>query len=80
MTDRPQSEIIREYPIGTGLDAFRASFESVCKDRGISCPTPDALRQLGKKGRTNLLDEVLRRLPALTPGVTIQSKDSYTDQ
>ncbi|WPJ57184.1 hypothetical protein SMAC4_09394 [Sordaria macrospora] len=47
--DQHQSDVIREHPIGTGLDAFRASFELVCKDRGISCPTPDALSQLGKK-------------------------------
>ncbi|WPJ64576.1 hypothetical protein SMAC4_13827 [Sordaria macrospora] len=56
MTDRAQAlvldqqQIIQDHPIGTGLDAFRASFESVCKDRGISYPTPDALRQLDKKG------------------------------
>ncbi|KAH7636131.1 hypothetical protein B0T09DRAFT_33389 [Sordaria sp. MPI-SDFR-AT-0083] len=55
MTDRAQAlvldqqQIIQDHPIGTGLDAFRASFESVCKDRGISYPTPDALRQLDKK-------------------------------
>ncbi|KAK3947454.1 hypothetical protein QBC32DRAFT_190482, partial [Pseudoneurospora amorphoporcata] len=83
------------------LYAFPASFESVCKDRGISYPTPDALRQLRKKdlqnlafrllstlqilpiipllrsntGRANLLDDMLRRLPAFTPG-NLDSFDS----
>lgn len=65
MTDRPQSEIIREYPIGTGLDAFRASFESTCKDRGISCPTPDALRQLGKKDLQELAFSLLSTIQIL---------------
>jgi hypothetical protein len=33
-----KSEILRQYPIGTGLDAFRDSFSSVCAKLGL----PDA--------------------------------------
>ncbi|EGO57000.1 hypothetical protein NEUTE1DRAFT_84642 [Neurospora tetrasperma FGSC 2508] len=65
MTDRPQSEIIREHPIGTGLDAFRAAFESVCKDRGISFPTPDALRKLGPQDLRGLAFSLLDTLQTL---------------
>ncbi|EGO61465.1 hypothetical protein NEUTE1DRAFT_128057 [Neurospora tetrasperma FGSC 2508] len=65
MTDRPQSEIIREHPIGTGLDAFRASFESVCKDRGISCPALDAVSQLGQQDLQNLAFRLLNTLQIL---------------
>ncbi|KAA8628254.1 hypothetical protein SMACR_09394, partial [Sordaria macrospora] len=71
MTDRAQAlvldqqQIIQDHPIGTGLDAFRASFESVCKDRGISCPAPDALSQLGPQGRGTLQIDLLKRIPAL---------------
>jgi hypothetical protein len=41
-------EIIRDKPIGNGLDAFRASFSTVYADRTIS-RNPDALGQLDKK-------------------------------
>ncbi|KAK1773038.1 hypothetical protein QBC45DRAFT_340789 [Copromyces sp. CBS 386.78] len=70
MTDRPQSEIIREHPIGTGLDAFRASFESVCKDRGISCPTPDALSQLGQQDLRELAFSLLSTIQSCRSSLT----------
>jgi hypothetical protein len=50
MTDQLRSKIIDENPIGKGLDAFRASFNSICKGARISC-TPDALEQLGQEGK-----------------------------
>ncbi|WPJ63262.1 hypothetical protein SMAC4_13633 [Sordaria macrospora] len=68
MTDRAQAlvldqqQIIQDHPIGTGLDAFRASFESVCKDRGISCPAPDALSQLGPQDLQILAFRLLNTL------------------
>ncbi|KAJ4307335.1 hypothetical protein N0V88_000718 [Collariella sp. IMI 366227] len=34
MADQPRSEIIKDNPIGNGLDAFRTSFNTVCADRG----------------------------------------------
>lgn len=45
MTDQ-EGKIIEDNPIGTGLDAFRASFRSVCQDANVR-PTRDALNQLG---------------------------------
>lgn len=45
---QPRLEIIRDNPIGNGLDAFRASFSTVYADRTIS-RNPDALGQLDKK-------------------------------
>lgn len=39
-------EIIEDNPIGTGLDAFRASFRSICEDANVR-PTREALNQLG---------------------------------
>jgi len=50
MTDQLQSKIIEENPTGKGLDAFRASFNSICEGAHISC-TPDALEQLGHDGK-----------------------------
>jgi hypothetical protein len=49
MTDQLQSKIIKDNPIGKGLDAFRASFNLICEDRRIS-RTLDALEQLAPKG------------------------------
>jgi hypothetical protein len=47
MTD--QSQVIEENPIGKGLDAFRESFFSICKDRGIN-NAPDAVARLSREG------------------------------
>jgi hypothetical protein len=44
-----QFNIIKDNPIGNGLDAFRASFSSICEGAGVSC-TPDSLEQLGQEG------------------------------
>ena len=43
----PFDEVIKDNPIGKGLDAFRASFNSVCEDR-----TPHALGQLDQESMT----------------------------
>ncbi|KAK3364239.1 hypothetical protein B0T25DRAFT_576547 [Lasiosphaeria hispida] len=50
MADQPWSRIISDKPIGKGLEAFRASFNSVCEDRMISC-SPFTLGQLGQEAR-----------------------------
>lgn len=54
MADRSRSKIIEGHPIGKGLDAFHASFNSVCEDKRIPC-TPDALGQLAQEGMTSQL-------------------------
>ena len=47
MADR--SKIIEENPIGKGLDAFRASFNSICEGSNV-LRSPDALAQLDRNG------------------------------
>lgn len=54
MTDQPRSKIIKNNPIGKGLDAFRASFNLICEGASIPC-TPDALVQLGQEGKSEQL-------------------------
>jgi hypothetical protein len=51
MADRPRLKIIKDNPIGNGLDAFRASFNTVCANRTIS-RIPDAFGQLDQQGMT----------------------------
>ena len=51
MADQLRSKIIEDNPIGNGLDAFHASFNTVCTDRTIS-RVPDALGQLDQEGMT----------------------------
>jgi hypothetical protein len=48
--EQGRSKIIQENPIGNGLDAFRATFEATCQDRGI-LSTSSALRLLTEEGR-----------------------------
>jgi len=50
MADQPRSEIIKDNPIGNGLNVFRSSFNTLCIDKEIPC-TPDALGQLDPEGR-----------------------------
>ncbi|GAB0138519.1 hypothetical protein EsDP_00006752 [Epichloe bromicola] len=66
MGNQQQSKIIEENPIGNGLNAFRASFSSICEGARISC-SPDALDQLGQEDLQNLvliLVSTLQILPA----------------
>ena len=51
MADRsPRTQIIKDNPIGNGLNTFRASFRSVCETQKISY-TPDSLDQLGQESK-----------------------------
>lgn len=49
MRNESQSKVIEDNPIGNGLDAFCASFNSICEGAGISC-CPDALDELDQEG------------------------------
>ncbi|GKU09620.1 unnamed protein product [Fusarium langsethiae] len=53
MRNELQPEVIRDNPIGNGLDVFRASFDSICEGAGISC-CPDALDELDQEDLRNL--------------------------
>ncbi|POS80445.1 hypothetical protein DHEL01_v201144 [Diaporthe helianthi] len=62
-----RSKIIKDNPIGKGLDALRASFNSVCEDRKLPC-TPDVLGQLDQEDVQNLtldLLSALRNIPTI---------------
>ncbi|KAB5511550.1 hypothetical protein GE09DRAFT_916767, partial [Coniochaeta sp. 2T2.1] len=70
-----RSKIIDEHPIGKGLDAFRASFNSMCKGANISC-TPDALERLGRDGKANLTLDLLLALQGLRVSRLLRSSGS----
>ncbi|OBS17289.1 hypothetical protein FPOA_12205 [Fusarium poae] len=53
MRNELQPEVIRDNPIGNGLDVFRASFDSICEGAGISCCS-DALDELDQEDLRNL--------------------------
>ncbi|KAM3510064.1 hypothetical protein MY11210_006070 [Beauveria gryllotalpidicola] len=76
MADQPRSEIIKLYPIGKGLDAFRASVISVCEDNGIPC-TPDALGQLGEQYIRNRSIRLLSDLLDLPATRVLRSQTNY---
>ncbi|KAK0628117.1 hypothetical protein B0T17DRAFT_491041 [Bombardia bombarda] len=67
MIDQPRLKIIKDNPIGKGLDAFRVSFNLICEGASIPC-TLDALVQLEYEDIQNLaldLFSVLRNLPTI---------------
>ncbi|KAJ4307318.1 hypothetical protein N0V88_000701 [Collariella sp. IMI 366227] len=74
MADQPRPEIIKDNPIGNGLDKFRTSFNTLCTDRGNSC-TLDVLDRLEEGALRKLIRILLRaaqNLPAadLLPATT----------
>ncbi|KAK0612607.1 hypothetical protein B0T17DRAFT_649038 [Bombardia bombarda] len=72
MADQSKSEIIKNNPIRKGLNAFRASFNSVCEDRSISCS--DAIDQLGHEDLRNLTLLLLPSLQSLPAAGQLPSK------
>ncbi|KAK0728902.1 hypothetical protein B0T26DRAFT_810694 [Lasiosphaeria miniovina] len=72
-----QLNIIKDNPIGNGLDAFRASFSSVCEGAGVLY-TPDALEQLGQEDLQNLALDLLIALQSLR--VSRQLRSSGRDR
>jgi hypothetical protein len=49
MLDQQQLKVIETNPIGSGLDAFRAYFTSICEGAKVSS-TPDSLERLSREG------------------------------
>ncbi|KAH8651721.1 serine/threonine-protein kinase Sgk2 [Ilyonectria robusta] len=64
MADQDQSRIIADNPIRDSLDAFSATFSSMCKERSISS-SPDALGQLSQEELQNLAFGLLSTLQVL---------------
>ncbi|KAJ2990197.1 hypothetical protein NUW58_g3071 [Xylaria curta] len=65
MTDGPPlSDIIQAHPIGKGLDAFRASFQSICENHDISYAI-DALDQISEEEIQDLAIGLLASLQGL---------------
>jgi hypothetical protein len=52
MAIRSRSQIIQSKPIGDGLNGFRDSFNSICKELGIS-NSLKALDQMGNEGNAH---------------------------
>ncbi|XP_044716529.1 kinase [Hirsutella rhossiliensis] len=64
MTDQNRSKIIEDFPIGNGLDVFRASFGSICDGSSI-LRSPDALDELGREDIQTLTLDLLSALQSL---------------
>ncbi|KAK7398512.1 hypothetical protein QQX98_012105 [Neonectria punicea] len=60
MTDQTRS-IIKDHPIGDGLDSFHVSFQSICHEKGFS-RSPSSLDQLDHEARRGTLRSDLLRL------------------
>ncbi|KAB5581162.1 hypothetical protein GE09DRAFT_1085347, partial [Coniochaeta sp. 2T2.1] len=75
MADQPRLGIIKDNPIGNGLDAFRASFNTVCADKGIPY-TLDALGQLDLEDVQNLALDLLLVLQSLRASRLLRASSS----
>ncbi|KAH7007912.1 uncharacterized protein B0I36DRAFT_370622 [Microdochium trichocladiopsis] len=76
MADQARSQIIKENPIGKGLDAFRASFGPICEDASVPC-TPDSLDRLGQEDLQNLVLDLLFALRNLSAVRFLRSKAGH---
>ncbi|KAL2889274.1 hypothetical protein HOO65_030775 [Ceratocystis lukuohia] len=76
MANQSPSKIIENHPIGKGLDAFRASFNSICENKSILCP-PDALDQLDLRDRQTLVISLLAAVQTLTASGFLPSKTGH---
>ncbi|KAM7182691.1 hypothetical protein V8F33_014103 [Rhypophila sp. PSN 637] len=77
MADQARSEIIKDNPIGKGLDNFRSSFNLACKNQTI-LSTPDSLRKLGNEDLRNLTLLLLLSLQSLPAAGLLLSKTGRT--
>ncbi|KAM0269829.1 hypothetical protein ACHAQH_009646 [Verticillium albo-atrum] len=75
MADRPWSQIIEENPIGKGLEAFGASFKSICSNRGIPS-RPTSLGKLDDDELRNIALILLSTLQILPAARQLHSKTS----
>ncbi|KAH7303034.1 hypothetical protein B0I35DRAFT_365665 [Stachybotrys elegans] len=73
MAEQLRSKLIEEHPIGKGLDAFRASFSTVCDGLGIACE-PDAVAQLEKEELQSLTVPLLSALQSSRVSALLSSK------
>ncbi|RMI96310.1 hypothetical protein CDV36_016325, partial [Fusarium kuroshium] len=73
MRNESQSKVIEDNPIGNGLDAFRASFNSICEGASISS-TPEVLEQLEQEDVQDLASSLLSALQILSTTRLLPSK------
>ncbi|KAF2475021.1 uncharacterized protein BDR25DRAFT_301533 [Lindgomyces ingoldianus] len=72
MADGSSLEVIKANPISKGLNAFLTSFESTCRDLGIS--GPDGLHNIGGEGTKNCLLDLISALLVLPASRSLPSK------
>ncbi|KAH8746941.1 serine/threonine-protein kinase Sgk2 [Diaporthe sp. PMI_573] len=77
MTDQPRSKVIKDNPIGKGLDAFRASFNSTCQVQSIPS-SPDSLGRLGHDKLQNIALVLLSTLQILPAARLLRSSGGRT--
>ncbi|KAF3346064.1 mRNA export factor rsm1 [Verticillium dahliae VDG2] len=73
MDDLLRSKVIKDNPIGSVLDVFRASFVSTCESEGVAY-SANAIDQLGREGLRNLTLLLLSSLQSLSAAGLLQSK------
>ncbi|KFZ02079.1 hypothetical protein V500_00447 [Pseudogymnoascus sp. VKM F-4518 (FW-2643)] len=67
-----RSEVIKSKPIGDGLNVFRDSFNSLCKELGVSSSV-DGLQQIGDEGLQNSALDLISALQILPASRILRS-------
>lgn len=70
MTEQTRSNVIKSYPLGNGLDAFRASFHRICDEYNL-LPSPNAVERFSREG--NLITSNRGRNAPLTTKIDLQN-------
>jgi len=70
MTEQTRSNVIKSYPLGNGLDAFRASFHRICDENNL-LPSPNAVERFSREG--NLITSNRGRNVPLTTKIDLQN-------
>ncbi|OAQ62490.1 serine threonine-protein kinase sgk2 [Purpureocillium lilacinum] len=71
MSASARLKLISDHPIGDGLDAFHASFDSICNSTGIR--SADEIDELGREDAQDLASSLLSALQILPVSRQLQS-------
>ncbi|KAI1420215.1 serine/threonine-protein kinase Sgk2 [Xylaria sp. FL1777] len=74
MAAQSRSQIIKSKPIGNGLNGFLESFNSTCKDLGIT-PSSQSLDEVGNEGLRKLATNLISALLVLPASLELRSSN-----
>lgn len=77
MTEQTRSNVIKSYPLGNGLDAFRASFHRICDENNL-LPSPNAVERFSREDLQNCVLILLSALQTHPAARHLRSRSGKT--